>query len=63
MNIKKEAIRKIRDATDRNGGTSFPPFMMDNMKQWEREGLVEIDLTGSGLSNVTITQKGRKYAE
>lgn len=53
---KVEAMKRITDETDRGGGTRFPPFMRENMQQWEREGLVTVNYN-DGIAR--ITEKGR----
>jgi hypothetical protein len=53
-NIKVSAMKRIAD----DGGTSsFPNFMRENMKIWEREGLVTVDWRAF---TATLTDKGRK---
>jgi len=61
---KIAAMVKIRDATDNSGGATFPLFMLDNMKHWEREGLIELHRGNtSGQIIARITQKGRNLAK
>ena len=64
MSSKIAAMVKIRDATDASGGAKFPPFMLQNMKAWEREGLIELhhgNAPGSYIAR--ITDKGRALAK
>lgn len=61
--IKREAMQRIRDATDRSGAAKFPSYMKDNMRRWEREGLVELHIVGANIPVARITEKGRRYAE
>ena len=64
MSQKIAAMVKIRDATDNSGGATFPTFMLQNMKGWEREGLVEIHHGNDpGRMIARITDKGRKLAK
>lgn len=59
---KVEAMRRITEDTDRRGASSFPQFLMKNMEQWQREGLVRLSLEQSG-NYATITDAGRKLAK
>ncbi len=60
---KVAAMAKIRDATDSSGGATFPLFMLSNMKEWEREGLIEIHRGNDDGRNIArITDRGRKLA-
>jgi hypothetical protein len=63
MSIKKVVMRKIRDATDNIGGAKFPVYMRDNMRKWEREGLIELHIVGADTPCARITDKGRRYAD
>lgn len=64
MSSKIAAIAKIRDATDTSGGAKFPTFMLQNMKGWEREGLIELHHGNSqGELIARITDKGRALAK
>lgn len=62
MNTTKEAMQRIRDATDASGGAKFPSFMLDNMKRWERQGMLELHRMDGGLIVARITEKGRRVA-
>lgn len=57
---KVEAMKRIADETDHGGGTRFPPFMRENMRYWEQEGLVTVNYR-DGIAR--ITDKGRKLAK
>lgn len=59
--LKKQAMQKVRDATDASGGAKFPTYMLENMKQWEKEGLLELHDNGN-VTVARITDKGRKFA-
>ncbi len=64
MSSKVAVMVKIRDATDASGGAKFPPFMLQNMKGWEREGLIELhhgNVHGTFIAR--ITEKGRALAK
>lgn len=60
---KVEAMKKIRDATDASGGAKFPTYMMENMRRWEREGLIELHVMGADTKVARITEKGRALAK
>ena len=64
MSSKVAVMVKISNATDTSGGAIFPKFMLQNMKGWEREGLIEIhhgNVPGSYIAR--ITNKGRALAK
>ena len=64
MSSKVAAMVKIRDATDASGGAKFPPFMLQNMKGWEREGLIELHHGNAPRIFIArITEKGRALAK
>jgi hypothetical protein len=46
---------RIARETDAHGHSYFPGFMLENMKQWEREGLITIE-----ESHAKITEAGRR---
>ncbi len=61
---KTAAMAKIRDATDASGGAKFPTYMLQNMKAWEREGLIELHHGNvQGQLIARITDKGRNMAK
>lgn len=59
--MKIAAMQKIAKDTERNGLSAFPRYMMENMRQWEREGLVKIRIDATG-NYAEITAAGRKLA-
>lgn len=61
-NIDRQALAKIRDATDASGGAKYPAFMEPNMKAWERQGLVERHFVGANTPCARITDAGREAA-
>jgi len=64
VSSKVAAMVKIRDATDASGGAKFPPFMLQNMKGWEREGLIELHHGNAPRIFIArITEKGRALAK
>lgn len=58
---KIAAMKRVASDTDKNGLSAFPRFMMENMKQWQREGLVKLRLDATG-NYAEITAAGRKLA-
>ncbi len=60
---KIQAMVRITDETDRLGGSSFPTFMYENMRGWEREGLIKIERNDRTGSIAKITDKGRALAK
>lgn len=60
---KVAAMKKIQDATDASGGAKFPAYMMSNMRQWEREGLIELHVVGANTPCARIMEKGRALAK
>lgn len=61
INTKQAAMKRIADDTDRFGSSDFPLFMMENMRRWEREGLVKVTVSQDG-NRASITESGRKLA-
>jgi len=56
---KVAAMKRIAEETDSKGSASFPTFMLENMRGWQREGLIEIVNHGTAAK---ITDKGRQLA-
>lgn len=63
LGSKVHAMVRIARDTDVSGAASFPSFMKDNMRQWEREGLVVVSVNQSGGFTARITEAGRKLAK
>ena len=57
---KVAAMKRIAEETDSKGSASFPTFMLENMRGWQREGLIEIVNHGTAAK---ITDKGRQLAK
>lgn len=60
MTSKVAAMKRIADDTAISGASSFPTFMRDNMKAWEREGLVSVSWHSF---QATLTDKGKALAK
>lgn len=63
MGSKVEAMRRIAAETDRLGGAAFPIFMLENMRSWEREGLISVSGGRDRGFVARITEAGRKLAK
>ncbi|KGT75810.1 hypothetical protein MA20_31975 [Bradyrhizobium japonicum] len=55
------AMARIARETDALGYSEFPNYMVPNMRQWAREGLVDIS-TGRTGNRAVITEAGRALA-
>lgn len=62
MSSKVAAMERIARETDGSGGSPFPRFMLENMRAWEREGLITI-IGDDGDKLAVITAAGRKLAK
>lgn len=60
VSTKVAAMKRIKDDTAARGSSAFPRFMRDNMKAWEREGLVKVDWH---TCEATLTDKGKSLAK
>jgi len=59
VSTKVAAMKRIANDTASHGASGFPNFMRDNMKAWEREGLIKVDWHAF---TATLTDKGRALA-
>lgn len=57
---KIAAMKRIADETDQVGSSKFPLFMLENMRDWERQGFVTVD---HDAGTAKITDKGRALAK
>lgn len=58
--IDHQALARIALETDKFGGATFPAFMNENMKRWERLGLLKIERrTALNETVAVITDAGR----
>jgi len=61
--LLRQALARIRDATDASGGAKLPPMMRSNAKAWERRGFIELHHGAEpGTVLARITAKGRAVA-
>ena len=66
LGSKMEAMKRIARETDSRGGCFFPTMMLENMKNWQRDGLVTLEkqLGTDTYPNIAkITDKGRALAK